>query len=732
MTPVNNRVRATPIRKQALLATVALLSLITVILFASSTIPRPLDKNYNSISDQNYSNHSLNTSPQSLSNSMAEYQRYLRKYYNSSYPPFSKPVFSINRPEQPINLVLVRRQKNQDDESFRHQKMLALEGDVDKIQNQSISVEVNQIGSLNGGRTAAHFVLIEGRPGIGKSTLCWQLCRLWREDKMLHKWEIMVIVELRNERARKAKSLYDLFYYFNDKTRLAIEEEIKRREGDGLFLLLDGYDELSKQQLNELSIIHKILTSQLIPKATIVVTSRPVAITALPAEFQLEVENQHIEISGFNESDIHKYITLACEDNYYLLQDFRSYVFYNRFVFSVMYNPLHCTIVTELYRQYWQDGKKGPFPNTLTGIYNALLVHLLRHNLPPYYVIKKLTDVPKDVISSVMELAKLAANGIKEERYIFSDVANKTFGLMVTVGKLYEMRPEQATSYMFLHLTLQEYLAALYWSHHHHQIPKELVKPQFMMSTWNERLISDTEKSRIRWPLYLFLAGITKFKMSTFSIRLLASGYRQTFDGVIPICQLLFESQSSQLVSEMFTNSSLNIISPKTSPLEWFVFGYCVISTDNSTKWAIDFSSSKQLQSFSYGMHYYGKATSDGSSIQMSISDSKVNAFITEFPNLYPFTKAIAALSFPGSIYPNDKCVSILSKLYYYFPRLTVLDLPRIESWPSFNSSFLINIFQLPLVYIKLYLPQYDALLDNIHKQQALTELNIRAGSSAR
>ena len=132
-------------------------------------------------------------SSSSLPCSLAEYQEYLIDYYSSPYPLYSKPVISINRPEQPIDLVLVREKRNQDDKSFHLQKKSAFEGNVNQIQNQATSVNPNQIGSLNGGKTAAHFVLIEGSPGIGKSTLCWQLCRLWRENKMLHKWDLMVV-----------------------------------------------------------------------------------------------------------------------------------------------------------------------------------------------------------------------------------------------------------------------------------------------------------------------------------------------------------------------------------------------------------------------------------------------------------------------------------------------------------------------------------------------------------
>ena len=667
-----------------------------------------------------YFDHSTESSS-SLPHSLAEYQRYLRDCYSSPYSHYSE---SINCPEQPINLVLVRKERNQDDRSFRQQRMSAFEGNINKLQKQATSVNINQIGSLDDGKTAVHFVLIEGSPGVGKSTLCWQLCRLWREGKLKHEWDLMVIVELRDESTRKASNLYDLFYHPDDKTRLAIAEDIQKREGEGLFILLDGYDELSKQQLIELSIIQKILTNRLIPKATVVITSRPAAITALPAEFKLGlqlIENQHIEISGFNETDIQKYITLACGSNQRLLEDFRSYVSNNRFVLSVMYNPLHCTIVTELYIQYWWNGQKLLIPNTLTGIYNALVMHLLRRNLPANLTIKKLSDIPDHMNSSLTVLAELAANGLKEGRYIFSDAPNcQTLGLMVTVRNLYDMK---ATSYMFLHLTLQEYLAALYWSHHPHQVPNEL---QSFKGVGSATDIDDNKPPiNLRWSLYLFLAGITK--LDSFPL-LKVSGYNKTYDTSL-VCQLLFEAQSPQLVSEMFANCTVTIEIAAKSSLDSFVYGYCVANSDHNSTWYLGIFSNKHLLSFSDGMHYSVEDTADWDerykpSITMYLYIQKDSMFFEAFARLYPFTKTVIGFHFNQDFYVDESSQE-LHKLFHYSPRVTSLELPA-----AYNSALLTSIFQISstLTRLMLYLPNYDLLFGNITRFQDLTELTF--GSS--
>ena len=298
---------------------------------------------------------------------------------------------------------------------IKHQEWLS-NGSVSEIQKQKATVKANEIGSINGGKTAAHFVLIEGGPGMGKSTLCWQLCRLWREGKL--QWDLMVIVELRDESTRRASNLYDLLYHPDEETRRAIARDIEKREGEGLLIFLDGYDELSDEQHRELSMLQRILTNKLLRKATVVVTSRPYATANLPPQFKQGLD-QHIEIAGFNETDIQTYITLACRDNQRLLDTFRTYVDSHPFILSVMYNPLHCTIVTELYIQYWQNGRKGFAPNTLTELYYSFLLNLLRRHLPPQDI-NELSDLPKDVYTDLMQLAKLAAAGLTERQYIFT------------------------------------------------------------------------------------------------------------------------------------------------------------------------------------------------------------------------------------------------------------------------------------------------------------------------
>ena len=76
------------------------------------------------------------------------------------------------------------------------------------------------------------------------------------------------------------------------------------------------------------------------------------------------------------------------------------------------------------------------------------------------WLIDEFTDLPDEVYEQFKALAQLAARGIEERVYVFdSGVPEESLGLMHQVEEVYPGRG-RSVSYSFLHLTLQEYLAA--------------------------------------------------------------------------------------------------------------------------------------------------------------------------------------------------------------------------------------------------------------------------------
>ena len=68
----------------------------------------------------------------------------------------------------------------------------------------------------------SHFVLAEGPPGIGKSTLCWELCRQWDTLKSLQDYKIVLQLKLRERRVQNASSLQEIYSSMMTKSYLKV------------------------------------------------------------------------------------------------------------------------------------------------------------------------------------------------------------------------------------------------------------------------------------------------------------------------------------------------------------------------------------------------------------------------------------------------------------------------------------------------------------------------------
>ena len=86
-------------------------------------------------------------------------------------------------------------------------------------------------------------VVVEGEPGIGKSTLAWELCRQWPTLESLKRFSLVVLLRLREERVQSAKDISDLFYHHDTELSRHLGKEVEKREGDGVLFIFDGFAE---------------------------------------------------------------------------------------------------------------------------------------------------------------------------------------------------------------------------------------------------------------------------------------------------------------------------------------------------------------------------------------------------------------------------------------------------------------------------------------------------------
>ena len=113
----------------------------------------------------------------------------------------------------------------------------------------------------------------------------------------------VVFIQLRNQRIRCAESLEQLLRHSDSDTCNKVCKQLQQELGDGVMLVLDGFDELSEQQRTKKSCISELLNGDILPKATLLITSRPLATVSLNQLLPHEPD-QHIGVVGFSEDDI--------------------------------------------------------------------------------------------------------------------------------------------------------------------------------------------------------------------------------------------------------------------------------------------------------------------------------------------------------------------------------------------------------------------------------------------
>ena len=480
---------------------------------------------------------------------------------------------SIAPCSQFINLALVKQ-----DGQINSFTKSTLHGGVDEINKSKIPVGMDAIVTSD-----SQFVLVEGPPGIGKSTLCWELCRQWDTLKSLQDYKIVLQLKLRERRVQNASSLLEIFYNRDNELSQNVVKKVCRCEGEGVLLIFDGFDEMPSSVVQDKdSLLMELISGTSLPRATRLVTSRPSALhhkeQCFPRKFR------HIEILGFtsDESKV-RYAMLAFESEPEVLASFKKFVFSNPIIKSLMYIPVNCAIISQVYKDIRRSSKL--IPKTMTQLYSTLIPVLIKR-----YMIEKgewdshhgipsdLEDFPDDIVLSLDRVSELAYNGLLKEdiQLVFtdSDVGEgfQHLGLLSETKEMYVCKGA-VSSYSFLHLSIQEFLAA--WHVKYHPELKFALNPLLVEQKHQSPLFS--------FPIYLttysyFIAG-----MIGYADLIAIEFYISPGKSFLIMC--MYEAQDcSQFSSDQCLRISLS------NPMEMYAFGYVLVHAP--IQWHLDISSS--------------------------------------------------------------------------------------------------------------------------------------------
>ena len=324
-------------------------------------------------------------------------------------------------------------------------------------------VEVNRKKQQQGLLIRNLKVVIDGPPGIGKTTLCRKLCNMWAEgDLECLGYKLMLFCPLRLQKVLSATTLHDLLccIYENHDVPYCVKW-VEQSNGEGVVFIFDGWDELS-DELKKSSLISKIISGQMLYNCSVIVTSRTYAYSSLidmMQDYNMDV-HKHINVIGFLPDEIKLCIkkTLTEEPKAEsLIRELES----RQDVLSLCYIPLVCSIVIYVY------DKNNELPDTLTQLYEEFIVQTIRRYLKNTRgnprLVASLHELPHDISQTFDKLCHFAYEGLSSENpkmtYSFNTISEKQFDKgflgLITSFTFYDEE-----LYQFIHLTIQEFLAA--------------------------------------------------------------------------------------------------------------------------------------------------------------------------------------------------------------------------------------------------------------------------------
>ncbi|XP_040908602.1 protein NLRC3-like, partial [Toxotes jaculatrix] len=328
-------------------------------------------------------------------------------------------------------------------------------------------------------------VLTNGVAGVGKTLSVQKFTLDWAEGSENQNVSLLVLLSFRELNLIKDEqySLLTLLHVFHPTLKKVTAEKLAVCK---VLFIFDGLDESRRSldfsnrevvsDVSQKSSVNVLLTNliqgNLLPSALVWITSRPAAANQIPPECVDRVT----EVRGFTDAQKEEYFRRRSSDEE-LSRRIISHIKTSRSLHIMCQIPVFCWISATVLEHMLTTEQRGELPKTLTDLYSHFLLVQTKkkkhkydegHETNPQELMKADREL-------LLKLGRLAFEHLEKGNIMFYQEDLEQCGLDVTEASVYsgvcteifkrESVIFQKTVYCFVHLSIQEFLAAVYMFH---------------------------------------------------------------------------------------------------------------------------------------------------------------------------------------------------------------------------------------------------------------------------
>ncbi|XP_035986254.1 NACHT, LRR and PYD domains-containing protein 12-like [Fundulus heteroclitus] len=357
---------------------------------------------------------------------------------------------------------------------------------------------------------AIRVVLTNGIAGVGKTFSVQKFTLDWAEGLENQDVRVVVLLSFRELNLIRGEqhSLLTLLHVFHPTLQKLLAEQLAAHK---LLFIFDGLDE-SRLSLDfnhsrlvsdvtQKSSVDVLLTNlikgNLLPSALVWITSRPAAANQIPPSCVARVT----EVRGFTDAQKEEYFRRRFSDEE-LSSRIISHIKTSRSLHIMCGIPVFCWITATVLENMLTTEQRDELPKTMTDMYSHFLLVQTRRRMNKYHgghgrSPQELMEADREVL---LKLGRLALEHLEKGNIMFYQEDLQQCGLDVTEASVYsgvcteifkrESVIFQKAVYCFVHLSIQEFLAAVYMFHCFTSRNTEVVE-NFLGEKYSETSLDD-------------------------------------------------------------------------------------------------------------------------------------------------------------------------------------------------------------------------------------------------